>query len=205
MVNAPNSYSKTQWVNDVTKLNATNMNKIEQELSDTKESVIDNANSINEILAALNDYTSIRFSNGVLTLSIGNPSETPALTKTSSTNIDLSPYATYENMNAELDKRIAKAMLTAKGDMIYASGNAEPAKLSIGEPGQVLSVDASGVPKWQTPILTNSNVINSGTGVVTSVSISEGSLRTTKGKLLEIIDNGGQPTVETGGFYFERN
>ena len=46
-------YQKTSWVNDQTKLNATNMNKIEEGIEDTRENTLDLKNSLDELLTAL--------------------------------------------------------------------------------------------------------------------------------------------------------
>ena len=45
------------------------------------------------------------------------------------------------------DEIIAKSLMSAKGDMIYASAANSPARLGIGSNGQFLSV-VNGIPKW---------------------------------------------------------
>lgn len=53
----------------------------------------------------------------------------------------------YENDKTLSETYIRKPLLTAKGDMIYASGASNPERLGIGSNGQFLSI-ANGVPKW---------------------------------------------------------
>lgn len=81
--------------------------------------------------------------------------------------------------------KIDKSTVLAKGDMIYASGNAAPTRIGIGTDGQVLSVDGeNGVPEWKTLSIgvTNPSVSTSGSGnAVTGVSISNGQIAVKKG------------------------
>jgi len=70
------------------------------------------------------------------------------------TSQDLPSGVGLNNIVAVLDTlitaRIAKAMLTTTGDIIYASGASTPARLAVGTDGQVLTSDGS-VPVWETP------------------------------------------------------
>ena len=45
------------------------------------------------------------------------------------------------------DDVITKALLTTEGDIIYASGASTPARLGIGDNGDVLTL-AAGIPSW---------------------------------------------------------
>ena len=67
---------------------------------------------------------------------------------TYATKSDLSSVA--QNASAKIDKSI----LTAKGDIIYASAANTPTRLGIGANGKVLKV-ANGVPSWADDINTN--------------------------------------------------
>lgn len=48
--------------------------------------------------------------------------------------------------NVTNDAQIAKSIGTAKGDIIYFSSSGTPTKLAIGQNGQVLKVNSSGLP-----------------------------------------------------------
>lgn len=50
---------------------------------------------------------------------------------------------------SDITGKIDKSVLTAKGDMYYASAASTPARLGIGSSGQILTVDSSGVPSWK--------------------------------------------------------
>ena len=65
-------------------------------------------------------------------------------------------YATKQNLASvaqNASAKIDKSVLTAKGDIIYASAASTPAKLAIGTNGKVLKV-ANGVPSWADDINT---------------------------------------------------
>lgn len=51
-------------------------------------------------------------------------------------------------LKVELDKKIAKNLLSAKGDIIYASAANTPARLAIGAAGQYLKVKSDGTVEW---------------------------------------------------------
>jgi hypothetical protein len=56
-------------------------------------------------------------------------------------------------LQTDVDGRIAKSLVTTKGDLIVATANATPARLGVGSDGQVLTLDSaetSGI-KWATP------------------------------------------------------
>lgn len=61
-------------------------------------------------------------------------------TAVSKTNVGLS--------NVTNEAQIAKSVLAAKGDIIYASAVSTPAKLSIGNQGQFLMAASTGLPAW---------------------------------------------------------
>ena len=66
-------------------------------------------------------------------------------------------YATKQNLTSvaqNASAKIDKSVLTAKGDIIYASAASTPAKLAIGANGKVLKV-VNGVPSWADDINTN--------------------------------------------------
>ena len=95
------------------------------------------------------------------------------LTKTEAANTyatknDLSSVA--QNASAKIDKSV----LTAKGDIIYASAANTPTRLGIGANGKVLKV-VSGVPAWSDDNNThNSHIIYSGKKADGSTDISSG-------------------------------
>ena len=55
---------------------------------------------------------------------------------------------------------IAKSLITAKGDIIYASAANTPARLGIGSAGQFLSI-VNGIPTWADNPNTNTWKANS--------------------------------------------
>ena len=66
-------------------------------------------------------------------------------------------YATKQNLSSvaqNASAKIDKSVLTAKGDIIYASAANTPTRLGIGANGKVLKV-ANGVPSWADDINTN--------------------------------------------------
>ena len=66
-------------------------------------------------------------------------------------------YATKQNLASvaqDTSAKIDKSVLTAKGDIIYASAASTPAKLAIGSNGKVLKV-VNGIPAWSDDINTN--------------------------------------------------
>jgi len=60
------------------------------------------------------------------------------------------------------DNVITKALLTAKGDIIYASAAATPAALAIGGDDTVLTV-ATDLPNWEAPAAPAAHTLNSHT------------------------------------------
>ena len=62
--------------------------------------------------------------------------------------------------NVTNDAQIAKAIGTAKGDIIYFSGSGSPERLAIGSNGQVLKVSSSGIPAWSSDTDTDTKVTN---------------------------------------------
>lgn len=51
-------------------------------------------------------------------------------------------------IDAAIDAKIAKSILAAKGDILYASAANTPANLAIGTAGYFLKANSSGVPEW---------------------------------------------------------
>lgn len=78
-------------------------------------------------------------------------------------------------------------LLTATGDIIYASGSATPARLAIGTAAQVLSVGTAGVPTWSTPSAGGMTCIGTATPSAAS-SLSFGSIPGTYKHLLLVWD-----------------
>ena len=80
-------------------------------------------------------------------------------------------YATKQNLASvaqDTSAKIDKSVLTAKGDIIYASAASTPAKLAIGANGKVLKV-VNGIPAWSDDINTNTaHSHNAGVGLTGS-------------------------------------
>ena len=73
-------------------------------------------------------------------------------------------YATKQNLASvaqNVPAKIDKSVLTAKGDIIYASAASTPAKLAIGANGKVLKV-VNGIPAWSDD---NNTTYSAGTGL----------------------------------------
>ena len=87
------------------------------------------------------------FDNGKAIYAINDASGN-VITETYAKKSDLSSVA--QNVSAKIDKSV----LTAKGDIIYASAASTPAKLAIGVNGKVLKV-VNGIPAWSDDINTN--------------------------------------------------
>ena len=91
-------------------------------------------------------------------------------------------YATKQNLASvtqNASAKIDKSVLTAKGDIIYASAASTPAKLAIGANGKVLKV-VNGIPAWSDD---NNTTYSAGTGLSlsgTTFNINTG--YTTNGK-----------------------
>ncbi len=64
----------------------------------------------------------------------------------------------------DLDSKMDKSILGAKGDLCVAAGNASPTRLGIGGEGQVLTVDLSQAAglRWTTPTSTDINAVRKG-------------------------------------------
>lgn len=73
-------------------------------------------------------------------------------------------YATKQNLASvaqHASAKIDKSVLTAKGDIIYASAASTPAKLAIGANGKVLKV-VNGIPAWSDD---NNTTYSAGNGI----------------------------------------
>ena len=73
-------------------------------------------------------------------------------------------YATKQNLASvaqNASAKIDKSVLTAKGDIIYASAASTPAKLAIGANGKVLKV-VNGIPAWSDD---NNTTYSAGNGI----------------------------------------
>lgn len=89
-------------------------------------------------------------------------------------------------IQTQLDAKIAKALVTTKGDIIGATANATPVRLGVGSDGQVLQADSSQTTgiKWGTV-----PVKFGGTGADGALSVSSGNTN-----------------IDVGGVqYFEKN
>jgi len=62
-----------------------------------------------------------------------------------------------------------------KGDTLYASATNTLSRLAIGTTGQVLTVDASGVPKWASPSASGVTSVNGEGGVLSLTTSTSGS------------------------------
>ena len=94
------------------------------------------------------------FDNGKAIYAINDASGN-VITETYAKKSDLSSVA--QNASAKIDKSV----LTAKGDIIYASAASTPAKLAIGANGKVLKV-VNGIPAWSDD---NNTTYSAGTGL----------------------------------------
>ena len=94
------------------------------------------------------------FDNGKAIYAINDASGN-VITETYAKKSDLSSVA--QNASAKIDKSV----LTAKGDIIYASAASTPAKLTIGANGKVLKV-VNGIPAWSDD---NNTTYSAGTGL----------------------------------------
>ena len=107
------------------------------------------------------------FTNGVAKQAAADGSGN-VITETYAKKSDLSSVA--QNASAKIDKSV----LTAKGDIIYASAASTPAKLAIGSNGKVLKV-VNGIPAWSDDNNThNSHIVYSGKKADGSTDISSG-------------------------------
>lgn len=108
----------------------------------------------------------------------GSAGAVPVWSTVSKTDVGLGNVTNY----AQIEKRLG----TAKGDMIYYTGSATPARLAIGTAGQILKATSNG-PAWSTfsagslPSMSGSNASASvANGTLTlvngSLSLSQGSL-----------------------------
>lgn len=107
-----------------------------------------------DIIYASNANTPARLAIGTgnnkfLTISNG----VPAWGTVGKSDVGLGNVTNY----AQIEKRIG----TTKGDIIYFTGNAAPARLAISTTaGQVLTVTSDGIPGWATPTVTWANITN---------------------------------------------
>ena len=107
------------------------------------------------------------FDNGKAIYAINDASGN-VITETYAKKSDLSSVA--QNASAKIDKSV----LTAKGDIIYASAASTPAKLAIGVNGKVLKV-VNGIPAWSDDNNThNSHIVYSGKKADGTTDISSG-------------------------------
>ena len=107
------------------------------------------------------------FDNGKAIYAINDASGN-VITETYAKKSDLSSVA--QSASAKIDKSV----LTAKGDIIYASAASTPAKLAIGANGKVLKA-VNGIPVWSDDNNThNSHIVYSGKKADGSTDISSG-------------------------------
>lgn len=79
-----------------------------------------------------------------------------------------------DDIDALLVARIPKTLLSAAGDIIYASGVSTPARLAVGATGNVLTV-AGGLPSWAAPSSATELAYNEFTANVTATVVAEAS------------------------------
>ena len=111
-------------------------------------------------------------------------------------------YATtiYENGKTLSATYIAQTLLTAKGDMIYASAANTPERLGIGSNGQFLSI-ANGIPKWVNNPNSDTHYVNSlqikgnGTEAVKFTQNADKSLNLKPGNNVSISAASGEITI----------
>ena len=61
--------------------------------------------------------------------------------------------------NVTNDAQIPKSIGTTAGDIIYWSAASTPVRLGIGDTGNILAVDSSGVPHWVDPAAASDNLV----------------------------------------------
>ena len=105
-----NQYSKTPWVNNETKVNASNMNKIENAIEDTRENTIDLKVILDDFITAFRDKLSLTYSGSTLTLQIGD-SETD--------NINQIVTATINTSAADVEELLSFVSQVAHTYKIY--------------------------------------------------------------------------------------
>jgi len=140
------AYSPTNWVNRVTTLGPTNLNKLENGLQ-AAAAVADAAlpasadakliyDAKGDILVALSDNTPQKFPVGPDGYGLQADSTQPLGLK----------------WVAMPQAGIPQTILDAKGDIVAATANDTPAKVTVGADGTVLMADAASAPgvKWQT-------------------------------------------------------
>jgi hypothetical protein len=77
---------------------------------------------------------------------------------------------TWKKVAYEADV-ITKALLTTKGDIIYASAANTPARLGIGTDNHVLTV-ATDLPAWEAPAAAAAHTLNSHTAAAAAVDFN---------------------------------
>lgn len=103
--------------------------------------------------------TNIKTLQGYFTGAVANKATADA-----SGNVITETYATKSNLASvaqNVPAKIDKSVLTAKGDIIYASAASTPAKLAIGSNGKVLKV-VNGIPAWSND---NNTTYSAGNGI----------------------------------------
>jgi hypothetical protein len=99
-------------------------------------------------------------------------------------------------LKTQIDAQIPDSLLSATGDVIYASGASTPARLAIGSTGQILTV-SGGVPSWATAASGYSTTLIS-TTTLSGASTTISSIPTTYSTLLLV----GYGITATGGAGF---
>ena len=76
------------------------------------------------------------------------------ISASSTTATTLGYLDTTSSVQTQLDAKIAKSLVTTKGDLVTATANATPARLGVGSDGQVLTADSAESTglKWSSPL-----------------------------------------------------
>jgi hypothetical protein len=128
--------------------NVDNVADLSKPVSTAQQTALDGKQPLDPDLTAIASLTPIT-DNFMVAASSAWASRTPAQAKAALGITE----ADVANLAPDLAAKIPKSLLTAKGDIVAASGSAVPVRLGVGVNGQVLTADSAqtaGV-KWATP------------------------------------------------------